>query len=103
MYLLLYRSLKVKTGIIFERLPSLDVLSKMVFGGQLSGLGFLDRDHFGWRGYEHEQLRVLSDPKFFDFSRLGCLAAVLTWFALTKSGARKNLFSWQVLFLHWWR
>ncbi len=42
MYLLLYRALKNKTfGLIFERLPSLDVLANMSFGASLLGWIFL--------------------------------------------------------------
>ena len=42
MYLLLYKSLKSKKfGVVFERLPSLDVLSKMGFGSVLLGWLFL--------------------------------------------------------------
>lgn len=38
MYLLLYRALKRKTfGLVFERLPPLDVLSRMGFGATLTG------------------------------------------------------------------
>ena len=42
MFLLLYRALKAKEfGLVFERLPSLDVLSRMSFGATLVGWVFL--------------------------------------------------------------
>lgn len=42
MYQLLYRALRKKTfGLVFERLPSLDVLTRMTMGAALVGFGFL--------------------------------------------------------------
>jgi len=97
MYLLLYRSLKAKNfGIIFDRLPSLDVLSKMVFGATFLGWLFLTVTIVLGVGMSMEQLpQFYLDPKFLSTLAVWAVygLAVVTWFALNWRGARAVYFS----------
>ncbi len=97
MYLLLYRSLKAKNfGIIFERLPSLDVLSKMVFGATFLGWIFLTVTILLGVGMSLGQLpEFYLDPKFLSTLAVWAVygLAVVTWFALNWRGARAVYFS----------
>lgn len=97
MYLLLYRALKSgKFGLVFERLPSLDVMSRMVFGATFLGWVFLTGTIALGVGMSLGPLpEFYLDPKFYSSLAVWVVygTAVLTWFALKWRGARAVYFS----------
>jgi HemX protein len=97
MYLLLYRALKAKNfGLMFERLPSLDVLSKMVFGATFLGWIFLTVTIGLGVGMSLGQLpEFYLDPKFLSTIAVWAVygGGVLSWYALNWRGARSVYFS----------
>lgn len=97
MYVLLYRALKAKNfGLMFDRLPSLDVLTKMMFGATFLGWLFLTVAIGLGVGMSMGQLpEFFLDPKFLSTIAVWVVygAGVLTWYALNWRGARAVYFS----------
>ena len=92
MYLLLYRSLKSRSfGVVFERLPSLDVLSKMGFGSTLLGWFFLTATIILGGVMSFELFPdFYRDPKFITTIAVWCVygATVVSYLFLGWRGAR---------------
>lgn len=97
MYVLLYRALKVKNfGLMFDRLPSLDVLTKMMFGATCLGWIFLTVTIGLGVGMSMGQLpEFYLDPKFLSTVAVWGVygTGVLTWYVLNWRGARAVYFS----------
>jgi len=89
MFLLLYRNLKRKKfGLVFERFPSLDILSRMVVGSSIFGWFFLTGTIF--LGV------VMSLEKFPDFYKdLKFMTTVIVWVVYGLSIGSYYLLNWR--------